>query len=195
MNIHPINASIIASTPLQQPVLHRDYEVRSTVSLQKAGAWKFAAAEQTEILCCAFAVNDGPVQLWLPGNPMPPEFVEAARNPDWLVCAHNAQFEAAIERLIMQRRYGWPKIPLRQHRCTMAMGLALALPAKLELIAEALDLIHQKDRTGQRLMMMMAKPRKPHKDEAPGLYWFDDEARLQQLYNYCKKDVEVEREL
>src|SRR5262249_8877140 len=56
-------------------------------------------------------------------------------------------------------------------------------------------LIHQKDRTGQRLMMMMAKPRKPHKDEAPGLYWFDDEARLQQLYDYCKKDVEVEREL
>jgi len=106
----------IAACALQQPVLHRDYEVRSTLSLPKVGSWKFAAAEETEVLCCAFAVNDGPVQLWLPGNPVPPEFLEAAHNANWLVCAHNAQFEAGIERLIMQRRYGWPKIPLRQHR-------------------------------------------------------------------------------
>jgi DNA polymerase len=195
MSIHPLNVSETASTPLQQLVLHRDYEVRSTLSLQKVGAWKFAAAEQTEALCCAFAVNDDPVQLWLPGDPVPPEFVEAAKNPDWLACAHNAQFEIAVERLIMQRRFGWPRISLRQHRCTMAMGLALALPGKLELVAEALELIQQKDRAGQRLMLMMAKPRKPHKDETPGLYWFEDEARLQRLYDYCKQDVEVEREL
>jgi DNA polymerase len=194
MNVHPLN-STVAANELQQPVLHRDFEVRSTLSLPKVGSWKFAAAAKTEVLCCAFAVNDGPVQLWLPGNPVPPEFLEAARNPDWVVCAHNAQFEAAIERLIMQRRYGWPKIPLRQHRCTMAMALALALPGKLELVAEALELIHRKDRAGQRLMLMMAKPRRPHKDEAPGLYWFDDEARLQRLYEYCKQDIEIEREL
>jgi DNA polymerase bacteriophage-type len=194
MNVHPLNATV-AACALQQPVLHRDFEVRSTLSLPKVGSWKFAAAAETEVLCCAFAVNDGPVQLWLPGNPVPPEFLEAARSPDWLVCAHNAQFEAAIERLIMQRRYGWPKIPLRQHRCTMAMALALALPGKLELVAEALELIHRKDRAGQRLMLMMARPRRPHKDEAPGLYWFDDEARLQRLYEYCKRDIQVEREL
>jgi DNA polymerase len=44
-------------------------------------------------------------------------------------------------------------------------------------------------------MLMMAKPRRPHKDEAPGLYWFYDEARLQRLYEYCKQDIQVEREL
>jgi DNA polymerase len=196
MNVHPIKAAMAASTQLQQPVLHRDYEVRSTLSLQKAGAWKFAAADQTEVLCCAYALNDGPVQLWLPGDPVPAEFLEAAHDPAWLVCAHNAQFELAIEHLIMRRRHGWPKIPLRQQRCTMAAALALALPPRLELVAQALELAHQKDQSGQRLMLMMSKPRRPRKDEDPeGCYWFDDEDRRQRLYEYCRRDVEIEREL
>ena len=117
-----------------------------------------------------------------------PEFLEAANDPAWLVCAHNAQFELAIEQLIMRRRHGWPKIPLRQQRCTMAAALALALPPKLELVAEALELLHQKDRAGQRLMVMMSKPRRPRKDEDPdGCYWFDDEGRCQRLYEYCRR--------
>src|SRR5262249_35265122 len=80
---------------------------------------------------------------------------------------------------------------------TMAMGLALALPGKLELIAKVLELLHQKDRVGHRLMLLMAKPRKPRKGEDPtkGPYWFDDPARLQRLFKYCKQDVEIEREL
>jgi DNA polymerase bacteriophage-type len=195
VNLHPLNL-IAAETATQPPVLHRDYEVRSTISLQKVGIWKFAAAEQTEVLCCAFALNDGPVQLWLPGNPVPPEFIEAAQNPDWIVCAHKAQFEAAIEHLMLRPRYDWPKIPLAKHRCTMAMALAAALPGKLELVAEALELIREKDKAGERLMLMMSKPRRPRKDEDPqGCYWFDDEDRLQRLYEYCQQDVEVEREL
>jgi DNA polymerase len=79
----------------------------------------------------------------------------------------------------------------------MAMGLALALPGKLEFIAEALELLAQKDRAGQRLMLMMAKPRRPRQGEDPdkGPYWFDDEDRLERLYEYCRQDVEVEGEL
>lgn len=77
----------------------------------------------------------------------------------------------------------------------MAQALSLALPGKLGLAAEALELLNQKDRAGQRLMLMISKPRRPHKDEDPqGLYWFGDEARLRRLYEYCKQDVEVERE-
>src|SRR5262249_50304754 len=148
------------------------------------------------VLCCAFCVNDEPVKLWLPGDPVPSEFLEAARNPDCLVCAHNAQFELAIEHFIMQRQHGWPKIPLSRHRCTMAMALALALPGNLELVAEALGLLNQKDAAGHRLMLMMSKPRRPRKEEDPnGIYWFEDEERLQWLYKYNIKDTETEREL
>jgi DNA polymerase len=176
-------------------VLHRDYETRGVLQLQNVGAWKYASDDRTEILCCAFCGDDEPVKLWLPGDPVPPEFLEAANNPDWIVCAHNAGFELAIEHLIMRRRHGWPKIPLSRNRCTMAMALALALPPKLELLAQALELVHQKDATGQRLMLMMAKPRRARKDEDPeGRYWFEDQDRLERLYKYAKRDVEVERE-
>jgi DNA polymerase len=179
-----------------QHVLHRDYETRSTLDLQNVGPWKYASGDYTDVWCCAHAVDDQPAKLWRPGDPTPPEFMQAAADPSWLLCAHNAPFEIAIERFIMQRRYGWPKIPLQRQRCTMAAALALALPSKLELVAEALDLVHQKDKAGQRLMLLMSKPRRPRKGEDPeGCYWFDDEDRRQHLYEYCRKDVEIEREL
>ena len=45
-------------------------------------------------------------------------------------------------------------------------------------------------------MHAMSKPRKPRKGEDPaGVYWFDDQDRLDRLYSYCQQDVEVEREL
>jgi DNA polymerase len=148
------------------------------------------------VWCCTYAVDDQPVKLWRPGDPAPPEFMQAAADPSWLLHAHNAAFEIAIEHFIMQRRYGWPKVPLQRQRCTMAAALALALPAKLELVAEALELLHQKDKAGQRLMLLMSKPRRSRKGEDPeGLYWFDDEERLQRLYKYSLQDTEVEREL
>jgi DNA polymerase len=137
------------------------------------------------------------VKTWLPGQPVPVEFVEVAQNPNWLLCSHNAQFEIALLQRILGPRHGWPRIPLSRFRDTMAMVLALALPGKLELAAEALELIHQKDKAGQRLMLLMSKPRWPRQGEDPhkGPYWFDDEDRLQRLYEYCQQDVEVEREL
>jgi DNA polymerase len=177
-------------------VLHRDYEVRSVLQLQHVGAWKFAADESTEVLCCAYCIDDQPVKLWWRGDPVPPEFFEAAENPNWFGAAHNDQFETAIEHLNLRRRHGWPKLPLNRHRCTMAMCLALALPGKLELAAEALELVHHKDKAGHRLMLMMTKPRRPRKGEdRNGIYWFEDEDRLQRLGEYAKSDAEVEREL
>ena len=45
-------------------------------------------------------------------------------------------------------------------------------------------------------MRLMANPRKPHVDENPaGIYWHDDPAKLERLCLYCRRDVEVEREL
>jgi DNA polymerase len=176
--------------------LIRDYESRGVLKLEDVGAWRYAADPRTEILCCAYCVDDEPVKLWLPGDPVPPEFIEAARNPDWIVCAHNAQFEIALEHFILTRRYGFPKFPLSRQRCTMAKALAHSLPPKLELVAQALELLNEKDKAGHRLMLMLSKPRRPRKDEDPqALLWFDDEERRQRLYEYARQDAEVEREL
>ena len=73
-------------------ILHRDIETRSTVSLKKVGAHKYAADPSTEVLCVAYAVDDGPVQLWLPGDPVPAEFLEAAADPSWVVCCAQRRF-------------------------------------------------------------------------------------------------------
>jgi DNA polymerase bacteriophage-type len=134
--------------------------------------------------------------LWTPDDAVPAEFREAAANPNWLAVAHNAAFEMTIEQLLLAPRYGWPVIPLERQRCTLAMASALALPGKLGRVADVLELSRRKDVAGHRLMQMMSKPRRAHKDEDPNqIYWFNDQERLQRLYDYCKADVEVEREL
>src|SRR6516164_4614303 len=177
-------------------VLHRDYETRSTLDLKCVGAARYAADPSTDVGCAAYAVDDGPVQIWWPDQPVPEVFFEAAQNPDWLVIAHNDAFERLIEEHILAPRYGWPLVPIGQHRCTQAMSLAAGLPAKLRLAADVLEQANRKDAAGERLMHQMSKPRRARKDEDPSVvHWFDDQKRLQRLYDYCRQDVEVEREL
>jgi DNA polymerase bacteriophage-type len=177
-------------------VLFRDYETRGVLALDKVGVHRYAADPQTEVLCCAFAVDDQPVKLWKLGDPFPVKFRDAASNPNWFAVAHNAPFEIAIEQLLLPPRYGRPLIPLERQRCTLAMAPALALPGKLEKLADVLELSHRKDVAGHRVMLAMSKARRARKGEnADTLFWFDDHERLQRLYAYCIIDMEVEREL
>lgn len=178
------------------PILFRDIETRSVLNLAKVGAWRYAADPSTEVLCVGFAIDAAPAKIWTPNQPIPPEFFEAARDPRWLVAAHNDAFERAIEELVLAPRFGWPLVPIEQHRCTMAAALASAFPAALETIGAALDLPHQKDAEGYRVMRQMSRPRPARKDEDPSLvYWHDDPDRRARLHQYCAKDVDIERAL
>ena len=78
----------------------------------------------------------------------------------------------------------------------MAMALALGLPARLDRLADALELANRKDEAGERLMHQMSKPRKPHKDEDPSDRSTGSTIaeRLERWRKYNKQDVEVERE-
>ena len=101
-----------------------------------------------------------------------------------------------IERHILSPRYGFPVIPIERHRCSMAAALALGLPAKLGRLADELELANRKDGGGEKLMHQMVKPRRHRKDEpADSVLYFDDPERLARLHEYCRQDVEVEREL
>jgi DNA polymerase len=78
----------------------------------------------------------------------------------------------------------------------MTLALAQALPAKLENTARALNLAYQKDLEGYRVMMQLCRPRRPRKGEdAAVIYWIDDPKKHERLQRYCKRDVEVEREV
>jgi DNA polymerase len=167
-----------------------DVETRSTLDLKKVGAARYAAHPSTDVWCVAWALDDGPVQLWIPGDPVAAEIADASE-----VIAHNAGFERAIFRHILTKPpHYWPDIPLDRWRCTMAAGLALALPARLAQVAKALSLPEQK--ANKTIVSLMMKPRRPRGNEDPsGVYWFDDLEHRQALYDYCRQDVETERAL
>jgi DNA polymerase len=185
-----------ATVLCEQHVLHRDVECKSPVLLKSVGSHRYAADPRTDVICVAYAVDDEPVQLWKPGEPVPLEFYKAANNQNWVVAAHNNAFEASVEQHILAPRHDFPLIPAERHCCTMTMALALGLPAKLAALADALELANRKDAAGERLMHQMSRPRKPREDEgAAGILYFDDDERLLRLYDYCRQDVETEREI
>jgi DNA polymerase len=177
-------------------LLFWDIETRSVVLLEEAGAWRYADDATTEVLCVGYALDNDEPAIWTPGEPVPAEFIEAANNPDWCIIAHNAQFERAIATRILEPRFGWPKVPLRQQTCSMTLALASALPGALDSAAKALGLPYQKDREDYLLMKQMSRPRSARKDEDRGAnQWVDSPKQRDQLHQYCMRDVEIERAL
>jgi DNA polymerase len=159
------------------------------------GAWRYAADPTTSVLCVCYAVDDGAVEVWLPGQPVPGPFLAAATDPlAWRTIAHNAEFERAMLEQVLVPQHGFLPIPLEAQHCSMTLALANAYPAELDLLALALELEYRKDRDGVRLMRLMSQPRKPRKGEDKNvLHWLFDEAKLRQLTEYCQQDVRTTR--
>lgn len=196
------------------PVIHCDFETRSTVDLKKAGLDVYARHPSTDVWCMAWAVDEGPVHMWTPdptGAHYPRLLSEVMAEPNVVFIAHNAQFELAIWNQIMVSRYGWPELKIEQTYCTMAMAYAMALPGSLEKAAAAVGIEAQKDMAGHRVMMQLSKPRRGPEPSCgachgTGVYggvggpcdcteFWNDPAKLETLYRYCKQDIEVERQL
>lgn len=175
-----------------QPALHCDVETRSTVDLKKVSVHRYFEEPNTDVWCMAWAIGDGPVNLWKMGEPPPPELVEHI-NAGLPVFAHNAGFERTCFRLVLGPRYGFPVPKLEQFFCTAAMAAAMALPRDLASAAAALGLPQQKDMRGRQVMLQMARPRR--REDCKLEWWDSDPEKLETLYAYCKQDVVVEREL
>lgn len=178
--------------------IHLDFETRSAAELRDVGVYVYADHPSTDVWCMAWAVDDGPVRLWqrILGHsrlvqPGFPQFQQLLKDPQTVIVAHNAQFEHVIWNSVMTRRYGWPELPVEKMRCTMAAAYAMSLPGSLDQAGAALGLDSQKDMAGHRLMLQMARPRKVEADGT--ITWWDEPEKLQRLYDYCKRDVEVER--
>src|SRR5262245_9368124 len=120
-----------------------DIESRSIIALDVAGAWRYAGDSTTEILCIAWAIDDGKPNIWIPGDPPPEDLLVADE-----IVAHNFAFERAMATRILMTRHGWPEISLTKQCCSMTLALANALPAALEKSAKALDLSFEKDKEG-----------------------------------------------
>ena len=78
-------------------VLWFDGEFRSVVDLKEVGLHKYATHPTTDVWFVAFAIDDGPVQIWSRGDPVPAVWFEAAADPSWAAHAHNAAFDVALD--------------------------------------------------------------------------------------------------
>jgi DNA polymerase len=173
--------------------LHIDFETRSTVDLRKSGVYRYAEHESTDVILACWAVDDYAVETWFHTEPNNKYLMELLADPKVTVVAHNAGFERAMLQYILGPRYGWPVPVLERWDDTAARAARQALPRSLDGAADALDLTFQKDADGKRLMMRMCRPRSVNDDGS--VVWWDDEARLTRLAQYCATDVEVERAL
>lgn len=205
--------------------LHIDFETRGTIELREVGVDIYSRHPDTDVWCMAWAIDDMEPVIWTPDNRNSARAVMDWVNHGATVVAHNAAFELAIWNNIMVPRYGWPVLRADQTRCTMAMAYSMALPGSLEKAAAAVGIAEQKDLAGGRLMLQMAKPRGVKQDwtgrKCPAcnghgetvearrcapcggtgddygdvIEWWDEPDKLAKLYEYCKQDVRVEREL
>ena len=178
--------------------LHIDLETFSALDIKKVGAFKYA--ENCEILLCAYAFDNAPVQIidLAAGNQFPPNLVEAIFNPDILKIAYNAAFEMTV----LEKYFG-RYIDPSQWDCTMVLGLRLGLPAGLDQLGKVLNLDSDKKKlaVGKRLINYFSKPR-PSSAQGAGLFDFDSDNRntpysdpdnWKLFKEYCMQDVESER--
>jgi DNA polymerase len=126
-----------------------DIETKSEVDEREIGIRNYLIHPTTEVCCCAYAMGDGPVQTWRPGETLPDDLV-AHINAGERCVAHDA---VALARLVFTHilvpRYGWPEPRVEQWHCTAAMAAAMGLTRELSLAAAALEM-STKDLTDER---------------------------------------------
>ena len=146
-----------------------DFETRSECDLKTAGVYNYARHPTTEVLCMSYAVDDGPVQTWRPGQLLPVLTTQ--------IRAHNAAFERLIFWHVLKH-----KIPLEQFYCTATQARANCAPGSLEDMARFAGSDMRKDHRGNYLVRKLCIPP------------FSDDVRLmQELIEYCEQDVRTMR--
>jgi len=175
-------------------VLHLDYETLGRVDLILHGAYNYATSLSTGIHCAGWAINNNPVQLWVPGQPVPEPIIEIfERGAPRSIHAHNAQFERLITWYVLCPEFDVPEPPLEAFYCTAAQARRRALPGALENLGKALKLGTQKSLAGKQLIRKLCIPWKNGKINFEEGEFNRDPVLLQELYDYCEIDVEVER--
>jgi DNA polymerase len=132
-----------------------DIETCSRRNLKECGAFIYAADPSTDVLCLGYAIDDGEVEVWKPGDPVPAPFANPANYN--LFVWDNWHFDREIYTRILVPRYGFTPIPLEQQDCAQRLALANAYPAELGLRCEALGLPYHKDKAARMAMLRLSR--------------------------------------
>lgn len=175
-----------------------DFETYSAADIRNVGAYRYAADETTEILIMAIARNNEEPKVWDCVNDRSEalELLGEAIMRKAPIYAHNAQFEAAICKYLLQKTFGLRAPYLEQWRCTAAMARRAAIPSSLEAAGEFLGIKQEKDKAGAALIRKFSIPRRPtKKDTRTRILPQDAPEDFQRFCDYCVRDVEAEREI
>ena len=162
-----------------------DIETFSDVSLKEHGAHIYAQHPSTGVHFLCFAVDNGQVETWRPGDPVPEAFADPS---GFTFVSFNWTFENAILQHKLIPDHGFIPIPIENQDCAQRLALANAYPAELGLRCEALGLPYRKDPEARRAMLRLSRPQTAKKRKKPE----DPAARerdLTLLLERCQNDV------
>src|SRR5215471_189486 len=168
-------------------IVFEDIETHSQCDLKGCGAYRYATDASTDVLFLCFACDDGPVQTWCPGDPVPAPFTAAGFTLNKYVW-DNWTFERYIHEFVLTPRYGFAPIPLEHTDCAERLALANGYPAKLGLRCEALDLPFRKNPEAHKALLRVSQPKK-YKYKTTDAR----ERDLALVLERCKTDVESTR--
>ena len=176
--------------------LHIDIETYSPEPLADCGVYRYAEHPDFRILLFAYAMDDAPVTVidLASGMTLPAPVRRALTDPMIIKVAHNAAFERTCIGAMLNET-----LDPAQWECTMVQCARCGLPLSLGEAAKALGLEVQKMTEGKKLIKQFCIYH-----EAPtGLFGAqggpmrpsDDPKGWETFKEYCRMDVEVEREL
>lgn len=134
-----------------------DVETRSSIDIQKAGAYKYVQSPDFQILLFAYKVDDDPVKVidLASGEKIPEEILLAISDASVIKHAYNATFE-----WICLNRAGI-ETPITQWRCTMVWAMYCGYAAGLAATGEAIGLPEDKKKlsVGRSLIRYFCVPK------------------------------------
>lgn len=175
-----------------------DIETFSDIDLIKCGVYKYADSPAFEILLFAYSIDDGEINIidLVNGEELPEEIAEAIKSDTVIKTAFNAQFE----RVCLSKYLGLPEgeyLNTQSWYCTAVQAAELSLPSSLADVGAALGLERQKMTEGKELIKYFCVPCKPTKSNGGRTRNMPKDApdKWTLFKEYCKRDVDVERQI
>jgi len=178
------------------PATVGDIETHSRCNLKECGAFIYATDPSTDVICLCYAVGDGEIHVWKPGDPVPAPFINPTDYSPFIW--DNWTFDAQIYAHVLVKRYGFAPIPIERQDCAQRLALANGYPPELDRRCEALGVPYRKDPEARKAMLRIArlpvedsakKKRKKTKPVDPAQY----ERDLALTIERCKTDVAATR--
>ena len=194
--------------------LEIDIESYSSIDLNKCGVYKYAEAEDFEILLFGYCIDGGDVEVvdLAAGECIPQEVLDALTDDSVTKWAFNAAFErVCLSRYLSDLGVSLDPFcdnhPLSREcarylnpeswKCSMIWSAYLGLPLSLEGVGSVLGLEKQKLSEGKDLIRYFCVPCKPTKangGRTRNLYSHDTD-KWERFKAYNKRDVEAEMQI